>query len=82
MWVLGHFGIQAVVIFLSFYTYSHVTSAIIGSILKPLFSVGIAIGTLGSSYNVGGKFYLKLNHKVKKNFHRGWFIGNLIFQDS
>ncbi|XP_018569127.2 O-acyltransferase like protein-like [Anoplophora glabripennis] len=54
IWILGHFGLQALVVTLSLYNYSPFTAAVIGSLLKPLFSVGIGIGILGMSHNIGG----------------------------
>ncbi|XP_018571485.1 O-acyltransferase like protein-like [Anoplophora glabripennis] len=54
LWVLISFGLPSAVIFVARHEFRGMRAAIVGSLVKPLFSLGIGIGILGMSHNMGG----------------------------
>ncbi|XP_018569124.1 O-acyltransferase like protein-like isoform X1 [Anoplophora glabripennis] len=78
IWAVGFYGLSALVLALSLYEYPLLLSAIIGSLLKPLFSVGIGIGILGMSHNIGG-FVKSLCEASPLEFMSRWIFSIYIF---
>ncbi|XP_023311578.1 O-acyltransferase like protein-like [Anoplophora glabripennis] len=54
LWLLIFFGLPSAVIFIAGHEFRGIQAAIFGSLVKPLFSLGIGIGILGMSHNMGG----------------------------
>ncbi|CAH0549049.1 unnamed protein product, partial [Brassicogethes aeneus] len=54
LWFVCFAGIPLLSIFLSIYHYDKFTTVFLGSILKPMYSLGIAIGVLGMTQGIGG----------------------------
>ncbi|XP_018564516.1 O-acyltransferase like protein-like isoform X1 [Anoplophora glabripennis] len=54
LWFLIFFGLPSAVIFFARHEFRGIRAAILGALVKPLFSLGIGIGILGMSHNMGG----------------------------
>ncbi|XP_018571480.1 O-acyltransferase like protein-like [Anoplophora glabripennis] len=54
LWFLIFFGLPCAVIFLARHEFTGIRAAILGALVKPLFSLGIGIGILGMSHKMGG----------------------------
>ncbi|XP_018578012.1 O-acyltransferase like protein-like [Anoplophora glabripennis] len=54
LWLLIFFGLPSAVIFIADYEFRGIQAAILGALVKPLFSLSVGIGILGMSHNIGG----------------------------
>ncbi|KAG5895118.1 hypothetical protein JTB14_008555 [Gonioctena quinquepunctata] len=53
-WLLVSFGFPISAVYLSMFEYPRLITGIVGATLKPMFSMGIAVGILGISHGIGG----------------------------
>ncbi|KAJ8925659.1 hypothetical protein NQ315_009504 [Exocentrus adspersus] len=54
VWLLLFFGLPSAAIFIAKSRLRGIPAAVLGPLIKPLFSLGVGIGILGMSYNIGG----------------------------
>ncbi|XP_023311576.1 O-acyltransferase like protein-like [Anoplophora glabripennis] len=54
LWLLIFFGLPSSVILIARHEFRGIRAAVLGALVKPLFSLGIGIGILGMSHNIGG----------------------------
>ncbi|XP_023310648.1 O-acyltransferase like protein-like isoform X2 [Anoplophora glabripennis] len=78
MWTVGFCGLPALASALCFYDYEPLVAAVIGSLVKPLFALGIGIGMLGISHNIGG-FVKRLFEASPLEFISRWNFSIYLF---
>ncbi|CAG9859868.1 unnamed protein product [Phyllotreta striolata] len=73
LWVILFFGLPLSAVFINLIEYNRLESSFIGSLIRPMFNLGMGIGILGMSYKLGGNIRKFLENKYAA------FLSNISF---
>lgn len=54
-WKIIFFGLPGFSVYLALFRYNRLVTAILGSVIKVIFTTGYAVGIIGMSHGFGGK---------------------------